>query len=730
MKRYVAGMHFNRFRLLCRFAPLIPLGRALVVGLVLGLVLGLGVAHPARAQNIVPTPPPAVPSTQGCTPARTALVLSGGGAKGFAHIGLLQVLDSLGVKPDLIIGTSVGAIMGALYASGYSAKEIDSLMRVYPLEGVIRRYEPAVSSSLGLLKPMAVWEQGRTGYTLETGTAREGEVNALMSTLLMRGNILARGNFDRLPIPFRAVATNLVTQQAIVLADGDLAKAVRASAALPVVFRAVHRDSVWLIDGAFSDNTPVSYARGLGATRIWASRLPFAPPNSNAFDDPLTLSEALVNSLFKEDSIVVRYGDVVIDNPTREFENLDFRRASSDSLMALGHAAARAAFAAADCIKPLGIHGARVMPTEVGLVTLRGHTVDGAAVVAGLGLTQGRALDVRLAEQGLAELGHSERYRAVWLNPTGSGDIVNFDPELEPAPGRAFGIGVAFDQFMSGRIWIGGVERSVINGNAEAAVIARFGSYAQDAAAFLRLRAKVRRRYFPLTIGGRLAHESVRLFSENGELPSAETQEANGFIGLRDDPESHAWRYDAMLDARVWREPGHGTRGGVGVRASVFRARNEYEMGSTAEALVLTDFQRLRADLSRGFRGPGVDVRLRLRTGWGNRLPVQYTFPLGGSDGFAGLRIGDVRGTQEAFTSVEVRRRIANALSIVTEVMTGAIGTGNGFLTRRDSSYFGKVYVGARAGIEAHTPIGPIRLEEGVNNVGTRALLLRVGYWF
>ena len=695
----------------------------------------LAAAARAGAQSGPPLPvPPAAAAAPAvaiaCGPARTALVLSGGGGKGFAHIGVLAALDSMGVKPDLIIGTSVGAIMGGLYATGYSAHEIDSLMRVYPLEGVIRRYEPSVSASLGLLKPIAVWERGRAGYVLQTGTVREGEVNAMLSLLMLRGNLIARGDFRQLPIPFWAVTTDIVTRGEVVLSRGDLAKAVRASAALPLVFGAVHYDSLWLIDGAFSDNTPVMYARELGAERVWVSRLPFAAPHAESYDDPLKLSEALINSLFKEDSIRPRDGDVVIDNPTSAFQNLDFRRATSDSLTVLGRSAARAAFAAAPCINPLGGRKPRAMPTQVTTVSLRTRTADGAAVVAGLGLIPGGALNTRRAEVGLAELAHSERYRGVWLHPSGEGTDVAFRPELEPAPDHAFGVGVAFDQFMSGRIWVGGVNRSVLGGRAEGAGIVRLGSYAQDAMAFLRLRAKVLRRSFPLTVATHAGHETVRLFDSTGEAPSAETQEIGGFVGVRADPQPNAWRYVAGLDFRVWRAPNRPAIGSGGVRASLFRARNAHEMGTIAEALALADFQRIRVDASRSFNTEALEVRLRTRVGWGHRLPIQYTFALGGPDGFAGEAIGDLRGSQEAFGSLQLRRRIAPGITVVAEGMAGAVGTANGFLIRRADANSGKWFGGVRAGFEVNTPIGPIRVEEGFSSTGKRALLFRVGYWF
>ncbi|MEA3246223.1 MAG: patatin-like phospholipase family protein, partial [Gemmatimonadota bacterium] len=688
----------------------------------------------AAMASVVPAPSPALaqsPSAS-CAPARTALVLSGGAAKGFAHIGVLEVLDSIGIKPDLIVGSSVGALVGSLYASGYAARQVDSALRALPFESVVRTYDPTVAKSIGLLKPLAVWERGANGYRLQTGAARAGEVNTLIAAVTLRGNVLARGNFDSLPIPFRAIATNLATGRAVVLDHGDLGLAVRASVSLPLIFQPVRQDSLWLSDGGLAENTPIAAARAAGAERVWVSRLPSAPPDPNTFDDPFALSETLIGSLFKEDTSLTRAGDVSIVNPTYAFGPFDFRRTAADSLRTLGHQAAVAAFAAATCLRPVREDGGQpriTIPATVTSVT----SPDSAAerpVLAQLGITAGAPFDLERTRRSLVALGSVERIRAVWLNPAGSGAQVTFAPVLETAPRRAIGLGVAFDQFLSGRLWIGGVDRHAFDLDAEGTMVARFGAYEQDLLVALRPHADVIGEHRPFAAGVRLVHESVRLFVDAGELPSAETQEGEVFAGLQQNAEAGAWRYELLADSRLWREPGRDTRGTWGLRAAAFRAAGDYEMGSVAEALAFTDYQRARVDASRTFALGGVDVRLRARAGWGNRLPVQQEFTLGGADGFAGLRIGELRGSQEAFGSMRLSRLVAPQIRLAVEAMAGAIGDGSGFLVQRPGTHLGELHYGVRTGLEAATPIGPIRVEEGFANTGARGLLVRVGHWF
>jgi predicted acylesterase/phospholipase RssA len=670
---------------------------------------------------------------QSCAPAKTALVLSGGGAKGFAHVGVLEIMDSLGLKPDLIVGTSIGAIVGAMYASGLSGRQIDSTLHALPIERMIRQYEPKVSSALGVLRPLAVWDRGETGYVLQSGAVREGEFNAFLSALVLRGNLAARGNFDSLPIPFRAIATDVATRRAVILSGGDLARAVRASAAVPVVLRPVHVGDQWLVDGGIAENVPVKVARSLGAQRSWISLLPFVGPDPNTFDDPLAITTVLLNSLFEQDSITAGGRDVIIANATTAFADLNFKRSATDSLIEIGRVGARAAFARATCLKPLSTPIRTLpVPTMVKQVGFTGvRIVDGDLVLDELGVQAGESLNVGKLDQGINAISRNERYRAIWLQPTGTADSVSFHLQLGPAPQRSFGVGVAFDQFMSGRLWVGGIDRTLLNGDAEGVGIVHLGTYEQDADVFVRRRALVGKTYVPFTVEGQLKHELVRLFSGDGELPSAETRELVGFVGLKQDLRTDAWQGEVGVDVRLWREPLRNTRGTFGVRASAYRAATDYSMGSIVELLAFYDFQRARFDASRLWRIAGdMDITARLRGGWGNRLPIQETFALGGDDGFAGFRIGELRGTQEAFGSVLVRKRVNSLLHARVELMSGGVADGYGAFHRVTGTTAGEVFGGVRAGLEAATPVGPIRVEEGIANTGQRALLMRVGVWF
>jgi NTE family protein len=201
---------------------------------------------------------------------KIGLVLSGGGAKGLAHIGVLKVIDSLGIKIDYIGGTSMGAVIGGLYASGYSGKQLDSIFSHVDVDALLQDFTPRDSKNFYQKRNDEIY-----ALTLPFDGFKLGLPSAL-SKGMYNYNLLSRltkhvshiKNFNDLPIPFFCIATNIETGKEIILNRGVLPQSMLASGALPTLYNPVEIDGELLIDGGVINNYPIEEVKRLGATII------------------------------------------------------------------------------------------------------------------------------------------------------------------------------------------------------------------------------------------------------------------------------------------------------------------------------------------------------------------------------------------------------------------------------------------------------------------------------
>ena len=257
-------------------------------------------AAPAAGAGSAASAPAAEPTRR----PRIGLVLSGGGARGLAHVGVLKMLERERIPIDVIAGTSMGAIIGGLYASGMSAERLEKELLAIKWDEVF-----ASRVDRPLLSQRRKEEDFELSPVLEFGM-RDGELRAPLGALSGRGlesllrryTLPVRGvrDFSKLAIPFRAVATNLETGQPVVLDRGDLALALRSSMSVPGFFAPTEVDGHILGDGGLVDNLPIDVARAMGADIVIAVNIGTPLSNRAALSSVTGLTTQMLSILTEQ----------------------------------------------------------------------------------------------------------------------------------------------------------------------------------------------------------------------------------------------------------------------------------------------------------------------------------------------------------------------------------------------------------------------------------------------
>ena len=397
---------------------------------------------------------------------RVGLALSGGAARGLAHIGVLKVLADAGVRVDVVAGTSMGSVIGGLYAVGYTSPQLDSIITSVDwsrllTDPVDRRDLPVdrkyTEDHYVLTLPIA-----RGSIKLPQSVVPGQRISQLLTRLTW--SVHGVRDFRQLSLPFTAVATNLETGTAKVLDHGFLPEALRASMALPSVFSPVEIDDSVLIDGGVIRNLPAQDARALGADVLICSDVtdPLEPRDSlRSFADVLLQSVSF--RIWDSQKFERAQCDVLILPEVRGFSSAGFTRARE--LIARGEAAARAALPRIDSVlarlaprsprtrveRPPLVEPESVLVTKVRFDSARSR--DAGQITPEflgrvLGVREGtwvtaRELDRRIDRLYATGLFESVRYR---LEPTPRGGPERQLTVLVRArSGGRFGLGLRYD---------------------------------------------------------------------------------------------------------------------------------------------------------------------------------------------------------------------------------------------------------------------------------------------
>ena len=380
---------------------------------------------------------------------KVGLVLSGGGAKGMAHIGVLKVLEEVGIYPDYITGTSMGAVVGGLYACGYSAAQLEEIALTADWDILLAnktllsniaiehkdfygRYQlnlPIEGFSIGL--PKGLIEGQELSEFLIRLTTPVHEIN----------------DFDNLPIPFRCIGADIATGDPVVLKSGFLATAIRASMAIPTVFTPVKIDGRLLVDGGLVHNFPVQDVIKMGADIVIGVSVGDSLLNEDQLGSLVDiLSQATFIASYKETQRQITYTDYYINPIVKPYTTSSFN--SGDSLILRGEQAARMQYdvlkALADSLKQLRTFKPATLPKidssfKISSISVEGNKVFSDELIIGkLNIPPGSSLtQVELTSRISAVYGmlnFDRVYYELLHGPQGNTLIVNVK---ETTPGTA-----------------------------------------------------------------------------------------------------------------------------------------------------------------------------------------------------------------------------------------------------------------------------------------------------
>jgi NTE family protein len=391
-----------------------------------------------RAQTLLPATRPKI-----------GLALGGGSARSAAHIGVLLWLEEHHVPVDLIAGTSAGGLVGGAYATGMPPSEIRALMASVDWDVMLQADAPYALKDFRRKEDARAYpahvEFGlRHGFRAPSSLAASEQVDLLLSRIAQRYYRVK--SFDELPLPFRCVATDLVTEELVVLGDGSVAEALRATIAFPGLFPPVRQNGRVLVDGGVIDNVPADVVRAMGAGVVIAVDVGRSTPLEPGLDSAITVLNRTLDVLTDRNTRqVLRAADIVIKPDLEDIATMDWQRYGE-----IADRGYRAAAAMAATLTRLSVddgtwaayvaakNARRVMvdPVPTSLMVVGVSRDEESAIRSRFARYLGHSLDERQISRDLTALTGSARYEIVTYHLAQQPDAVQLVIEATP---RSYG---------------------------------------------------------------------------------------------------------------------------------------------------------------------------------------------------------------------------------------------------------------------------------------------------
>jgi len=364
---------------------------------------------------------------------KIGLALSGGGARGGAHVGVLKALEEMDIPIDYIAGTSMGAIVGGFYAAGYSADEIKQLMLDMDWNAALsdrpsRRDETMRKKELEA-NFMIPYRLGfnKGSIQLPLGVIEGQHLDQIFHRILRVVNDI--DDFDQLPIPFRAVATDLVSGEEVILSAGSLPDALRSSMSIPGVFAPVRLNGLLLVDGGMSNNLPVSVVREMGADIVIAVDISSPLLKEEQLKSVLSVTEQLTSFLTRRNTerqiLLLGPDDVLLVPDLEGFSSADFEGAGKVAEIGYDTVMSEQAMLSSLSL-PSHLASERTPAAQlarkeyiVQFVEIRNDSVlDDEIIRSRLNIEPGQALDVSALEESIDQIYSLDVFESVTYNLT------------------------------------------------------------------------------------------------------------------------------------------------------------------------------------------------------------------------------------------------------------------------------------------------------------------------